>query len=100
MNISLCRARRGAASGTKGRNEHGTGHARSHAAHSIPVVSGPIAAACDGGADGDEGEGNGATGSTGAGTIEEVTWALPDLPDVLLGAPRLDDVLRRGDVAR
>ena len=42
-----------------------------------------IAAACDGGADGDEGEGNGATGSTGAGTIEEVTWALPDLPDVL-----------------
>jgi len=43
-----------------------------------------IAAACDGGADGDEGEGNGATGSTGAGTIEEVTWALPDLPDVLL----------------
>jgi hypothetical protein len=31
-----------------------------------------IAAACDGGADG-EGEGNGATGSTGAGTIEEVT---------------------------
>ena len=46
-----------------------------------------IAAACDGGADGDEGEGNGATGSTGAGTIEEVTWALPDLPDVLAGAP-------------
>ena len=43
-----------------------------------------IAAACDGGADGEEGEGNGATGSTGAGTIEEVTWALPDLPDVLL----------------
>ena len=43
-----------------------------------------IVAACDGGADGDEGEGNGATGSTGAGTIEEVTWALPDLPDVLL----------------
>ena len=43
-----------------------------------------IVAACDGGADGDEGGGNGATGSTGAGTIEEVTWALPDLPDVLL----------------
>jgi peptide/nickel transport system substrate-binding protein len=40
-----------------------------------------IAAACDSGGDG--GGGNGAT-STGSGTIDEVTWALPDLPDVLL----------------
>src|SRR3990172_2799817 len=37
-----------------------------------------IAAACDGG-----GEGGDDTGAT-AGDIEEVTWALPDLPDVLL----------------
>jgi len=37
-----------------------------------------IATACDGG-----GEGGDDTGAT-AGDIEEVTWALPDLPDVLL----------------
>jgi peptide/nickel transport system substrate-binding protein len=37
-----------------------------------------VAAACDGGGDG-EGE-----GATATGDIEEVTWALPDLPDVLL----------------
>jgi len=37
-----------------------------------------VAAACDSGG---EGEGNGATAT---GDIEEVTWALPDLPDVLL----------------
>ena len=37
-----------------------------------------VAAACDSGG---EGEGDGATAT---GDIEEVTWALPDLPDVLL----------------
>jgi len=37
-----------------------------------------VAAACDGG-----GEGGDDTGTT-TGDIEEVTWALPDLPDVLL----------------
>jgi peptide/nickel transport system substrate-binding protein len=41
-----------------------------------------IAAACSGD-DGDQGEGEG-TGATGTGDIEEVTWALPGLPDVLL----------------
>lgn len=39
-----------------------------------------VAAACGGDGDG-EGEGN---GTTSTGDIEEVTWALPDLPDVLL----------------
>jgi peptide/nickel transport system substrate-binding protein len=39
-----------------------------------------VAAACSG----DEGGGGEQTGSTGGGDIEEVTWALPDLGDVLL----------------
>jgi peptide/nickel transport system substrate-binding protein len=42
-----------------------------------------IAAACDGGGTGEDGDGE-PTGGTGTGDIEEVTWALPDLPDVLL----------------
>src|SRR3990170_762457 len=38
-----------------------------------------VVAACDGGDGGEGGDGEPATGD-----IEEVTWALPDLPDVLL----------------
>ncbi|MCI0633641.1 MAG: ABC transporter substrate-binding protein [Actinobacteria bacterium] len=38
-----------------------------------------VAAACDGGGEGEEGD-----GATASADIDEVTWALPDLPDVLL----------------